>query len=71
MTLKRYAIDYNDGCYPPEHVGTWYTRAHDKEHALDKFYDSSDEDGFKPTRIAIIPEGRETLTHTWRWGAIS
>jgi hypothetical protein len=46
-TLYHYVITYTDPTddYFPDM--TWKTWAYDSEHALDKFYDSGDDDGFK------------------------
>lgn len=44
----------------------WRTRAYDAEHAIEKFYDHGDDDGFVPVRVAYI-EGREARSHEWQW----
>ncbi len=63
--LKRYTIEYGDGFGSErEVVGEWTTRAFDREHAIEKFRDSSDDDGFVPFRIAMT-EGVARHLRNW------
>ena len=43
-TLHRYAIDYNDG-YGDRERHVWHCWAYSPEHAMDKFDESTAEDG--------------------------
>ena len=46
-TLYHYVITYGDDIDPDFPDMTWKTWAHDSDHALDKFYDSSDGDSWR------------------------
>jgi hypothetical protein len=45
--LYHYVITYTDSSDPDFPDMTWKTWAYDSDHALDKFYDSGDDDGWK------------------------
>lgn len=65
--MKRsYAIEYGhreeDGTFT--RIGTWNTKAHDFEHALEKFH--ADDEGFFANRIACT-EGKAGRTWEWTW----
>lgn len=64
--MKRYTIEYGDG-YGADRVvvGQWSTRAHDYEHAIEKFHDSSEDDGFIPFRVAMTEPPSQR--HAWNW----
>jgi hypothetical protein len=69
--VNRYAIRYGTKNFETgtieESNFPWITKAHDMEHAIERFHDSDPEAGWVPTEIAKIPVGRENLTHTWNW----
>ena len=62
--LKRYAVEYGDDT-DGYNIGTWYTKAYSAEHALEKFQDASEDDGFVAQRIALSETGMQR--HKLRW----
>lgn len=44
--MRRYAIEYKDSCDPGCPVFTWTCRAHNPQHAEQKFFDSEDSEGW-------------------------
>lgn len=62
--LYRYAIEYKDDSGDLVTVFTWHCWAYSKCHALEKFYDGPDSDGWVPVRIARMSEKPRTA---WRW----
>lgn len=74
MAIKRFAIQYGDKVEAPETrdaayediIGTWYTNAHDLEHALENFYMLNDEEGYTPFFWAIVPLGTNRHDISWK-----
>lgn len=54
-TLYLFEISYRDR-FDPFNTGTSRYWAYDSEHAVEKFYDSEDSDGWEATSFKRVPE---------------
>lgn len=59
-TLYRFAVIYTDGDFSD----TWHTWAYDSEHALERFFEGPDGEGWTPLRWARLTDGPAS-TQTW------
>lgn len=49
--MKRYRIEYRDDCDPGCPTFTTHVRAYDREHAIERFHDAPDGDGWEILKI--------------------
>jgi|688.fasta_scaffold1416681_2 hypothetical protein len=71
-TRVRYGVEYGHKGFAGESdqvVGVWICRAFDTEHALQKFFDSDDGEGWKAFRVARIEDekGEVIPSHRRYW----
>lgn len=65
-TQHRYAIEYRDSDDEGCPVFTWRTWAYSFAHALDRFFESEDAEGWTALRIARVMAERPSSFWTWR-----
>lgn len=65
-TQHHYAIEYRDSDDKGCPVFTWRTWAYSFAHALDRFHESEDAEGWTALRIARVMAERPSSFWTWR-----
>ena len=74
--MKHYfGVEYGNRGFAGESdeiVGVWVTRAYDAEHAVERFYETGDEDGFVVFRVCVVQDehGQNIPGHRRRWVAL-